>query len=489
MEIVVSLTRRRFLATAAAASVAPTPSFAAYPDQELVWLIYQSPGGTVDVSTRIVQPYMEKAGFKVRLEYATGAGGRIARNKLFAAKPDGYTVMTEVAPGAIVDELAYSVPYKADSFEPIYGWSSTGFQYCVRSDSPIKTFADLVAETKKRRVTFASIGRGGAQHLHIVSMRKKLGLSFDIVHFDGASPAYAAVLGGHVDVGGGGPASGRRQGGDRLRFLAVTSDAREFPLDEVPTLKELGYNVPPGQSAVLRQHVARRPRRPGGTAAEDRRRRSRAAGFCREDEDARQFGDATHAGAHQGRTQRTPRDDPRVQRGPQKMSVEPVATDRNEIGAWPHAIGSAVLATIGLIGFALILLETGTFSPEARPFPRLIAIVGLLGAAVALAQSCRVAFSAQRFGRASNRDDAGPAWHSIAVSYTAPPIYGALLLALGFWVASLIFLTGLLAVLGERRPAVIGVIAGGTLGAIYLVFEMGFSIRLPGSLLLQALGT
>ena len=171
------------------------------------------------------------------------------------------------------------------------------------------------------------------------------------------------------------------------------------------------------------------------------------------------------------------------------MSVEPVATERNEIGAWPHAIGSAALATIGLIGFALILLETGTFSPEARPFPRLIAVVGLLGAAVALAQSCRVAFSAQRFGRASNRDDAGPAWHSIAVSYTAPPIYGALLLALGFWVASLIFLTGLLAALGERRPAVIGVIAGGTLGAIYLVFEMGFSIRLPGSLLLQALGT
>jgi hypothetical protein len=172
------------------------------------------------------------------------------------------------------------------------------------------------------------------------------------------------------------------------------------------------------------------------------------------------------------------------------VNVEPVATERNEISAWPHAIGSAVLATIGLIGFALILLETGTFSPEARPFPRLIAIVGLLGAAVALAQSYRAAFSAQRLGRASNnRDDAGPAWHSIAVSYVAPPIYGALLLALGFWVASLIFLTGLLAVLGERRPAVIGVIGGGTLGAIYLVFEMGFGIRLPGSLLLQALGT
>jgi len=210
-----------------------------------VWLIYQAPGGTVDVSTRIVQPYMEKAGFKVRLEYATGASGRIARNKLFAGKPDGYTMMTEVAPGAIVDELAYNVPYKAESFEPVFGWSNTGFQYCVRSDSAMRTFADFVAETKKRRVTVASIGRGGAHHLHIVAMRKTLGLSFDIVHFDGASPAYAAVLGGHVDVGGGGPASGRRQGGDRLRFLGLSGNEREFPLDDVPTLKEQGFNTPP----------------------------------------------------------------------------------------------------------------------------------------------------------------------------------------------------------------------------------------------------
>ena len=94
------LTRRHFLAAAAATGLAPGSSFAAsYPEQELVWLIYQSPGGTIDVSTRIVQPYLEKAGFKVRLEYATGAAGRIARNKLFAAKPDGYTLMTDVHAG------------------------------------------------------------------------------------------------------------------------------------------------------------------------------------------------------------------------------------------------------------------------------------------------------------------------------------------------------------------------------------------------------
>jgi putative tricarboxylic transport membrane protein len=242
----VALTRRELVAAAAATGLAPAIGHAAgYPSQELIWLIYQSPGGTVDVSTRMIQPHLEAAGFKVKLEYATGASGRIARNKLFAAKPDGYTLMTEVAPGAIVDELVYAVPYKADSFEPVFGWGNTGFQYCVRAESPMRTFADFVAETRKRRVTVASIGRGGAQHLQILVMRKRLGLNFDIVHFDGASPAYAAVLGGHVDVGGGGPASGKRQAGERLRFLALTADKREFPLHDVPTLKEQGFDVPP----------------------------------------------------------------------------------------------------------------------------------------------------------------------------------------------------------------------------------------------------
>ena len=80
--------------------------------------------------------------------------------------------------------------------------------------------------------------------MQLLLIRQRLGLKFDVVHFDGASPAYAAVLGGHVDIGGGGPGSAMRQAGDRFRFLALTGEAREFPLQETPTLKELGYDVP-----------------------------------------------------------------------------------------------------------------------------------------------------------------------------------------------------------------------------------------------------
>jgi putative tricarboxylic transport membrane protein len=173
------------------------------------------------------------------------------------------------------------------------------------------------------------------------------------------------------------------------------------------------------------------------------------------------------------------------------VSDAAAAPRRPELGARPHAIGSALLSAAGLIAFVLILLETGSFSPEAQPFPRLIAVVGMLGAAIAFGQSCRAALAAGREDRPAGHGAAvpsgAPSWRDVVVSYAGPPIYGATLLLLGFWLASVIFLVGLHWVLGERRPMVMALIAGGTLGAIYLVFEAGFGIHLPGSLLMQAL--
>jgi hypothetical protein len=163
--------------------------------------------------------------------------------------------------------------------------------------------------------------------------------------------------------------------------------------------------------------------------------------------------------------------------------------NRQEIGPWPQAVGSALLSAAGFIAFVLIFIETGNFSAEAQPFPRLIAIVGALGAGISLAQSCRSALAVRRAERVMSRTDSGPSWRDLAISYAGPPIYGAMLIVLGFWLASVIFLVGLLAVLGERRPLVIAAIAGGTLGAIYLVFEVGFSIHLPGSMLLPLFGS
>lgn len=151
----------------------------------------------------------------------------------------------------------------------------------------------------------------------------------------------------------------------------------------------------------------------------------------------------------------------------------------------PKAVGSLMFAAVGLAIFGYVLIETMSFSREARPFPRVIATVGIIAALATLVQSFRSMLSARREAARELPALSGARRHDLLVSYLGPPVYGAMLLAFGFWAASAVFLAGLLLVLGERRPAFVGGITVGTLGAIYLIFEIGFGIRLPGSLLLE----
>ncbi len=76
-----------------------------FPARDISWIIYQAPGGSIDTTARIIQPYLEKQGVKTSLDYVLGAGGRVARTKLHAARPDGYVMMTESAPGGAIDEV------------------------------------------------------------------------------------------------------------------------------------------------------------------------------------------------------------------------------------------------------------------------------------------------------------------------------------------------------------------------------------------------
>jgi putative tricarboxylic transport membrane protein len=162
------------------------------------------------------------------------------------------------------------------------------------------------------------------------------------------------------------------------------------------------------------------------------------------------------------------------------------SSPRPSVVTVPQAVGSAAFAAIGFAIFAFVYVNTLSFSPEARTFPRFVAIVGMLGAAIALIQSLQAVRAARNLTNpSSSAEDAGPRRSDLWVSYLGPPLYGALLLIFGFWIASAAFLAGLLIVLGERRPAMVSMITIGTVGAIYLVFEVAFNIRLPGSLLLQ----
>ncbi|MFL6797799.1 MAG: tripartite tricarboxylate transporter substrate binding protein [Xanthobacteraceae bacterium] len=222
------------------------PAFAQekFPAREVNWLIYQAPGGSIDTTARVMQPYLERQGIKTALDYVLGAGGRVARSKLHAARPDGYMMMSESAPGAAIDEVIGRVSYKATEYIPVYGWSVLSWQICVKKDSPIQTFQQFIDECRKRRVVVGTIGRSGSSHIQLAALQRELNIPLGMVHFEGSGKAYPAVMGGHVDAAISGPGSGSRMR-DSLHFLAVTGLEREPALPDVPTLKEQGFAVTP----------------------------------------------------------------------------------------------------------------------------------------------------------------------------------------------------------------------------------------------------
>ena len=159
------------LGAAAAGSVAqfsrPARAQDKFPARDISWIIYQAPGGSIDTTARIMQPYLEKHGVKTSLDYVLGAGGRVARSKLHTARPDGYVMMSESAPGAAIDEVIGRAGYKASEFIAIFGWSVVSWQLCVKKDSPIQTFQQFVEECHKRRVVVGTIGRSGSSHIQL----------------------------------------------------------------------------------------------------------------------------------------------------------------------------------------------------------------------------------------------------------------------------------------------------------------------------------
>lgn len=144
------------------------------------------------------------------------------------------------------------------------------------------------------------------------------------------------------------------------------------------------------------------------------------------------------------------------------------------------ALGTALVSAGALTGFLLIFIEAGNFGTGARLFPRLLGVVGGISAAVVLAQSCLQARTGAR-----DAGDGALSWHNILISYIGPPVYAVMLYVLGFWIASILGLAGLLILLGERRPRMVLALTAGTLLAIYLMFEFSFGIQMPKGVLLR----
>ncbi len=241
------VTMLRFARVAACAlSVLFTGVVGAYPDKPVRLLVPYPPGGITDVLTRSLAELMRKdLGQPVIVENKPGANTALAAQALATAPADGYTVMMAAAATVVMNPLLYAkLGYDpVRDFTPVARIAETPLVLVVRTDSPARTLADLVAAAKAKpaEASFASTGMGSTLHLAGELLQLETGTQMLHVPYKGSAPALNGVLGGETQfmIDSVGSSIPLIKGG-KLRAIAVTSAKRLPALPEVPTVAESG---------------------------------------------------------------------------------------------------------------------------------------------------------------------------------------------------------------------------------------------------------
>lgn len=243
---------RRLLLTALLSSVA-LPAIAqtesSFPTRPIKLMHGAPPGGSTDGPMRVLADAASRILKQtVIVENRPGAGGALPAQLLQSAAPDGYTI-------AAIFPNVYRLPYTTDlKWDPAtdltYIIGLTGFTLgiVVRPDSPIRTMADYIAAAKARsgEMTYGTPGIATANHMAMEKLAETAGVRLVHVPFKGTSETLNALMGGQIDSANETAAWSSLVKAGRLRLIAVGTEARLESFPDVPTLKELGFNVPRG---------------------------------------------------------------------------------------------------------------------------------------------------------------------------------------------------------------------------------------------------
>ena len=237
--------RRRTLLTAAAALL-PLRAFGqaepAYPERNITLYCPWGAGGPTDIAMRALAEAVSKVlPRRVIIDNRPGAGGALGPQQMAqVAKPDGYT-LSQVPLGV------FRLPHMTKTtFDPLNDltWilNVAGYEFgtMVRTDSPWKTWQELIAFAKANpgKLTYGSPGIGTSLHLTMDDIAAREKLSWTQVPFKGTADSVTALRGGHVQAVAGTPPWELVDAG-AMRVLATWGPHRNRRSPGVPTLQEL----------------------------------------------------------------------------------------------------------------------------------------------------------------------------------------------------------------------------------------------------------
>ncbi|MCC6532743.1 MAG: tripartite tricarboxylate transporter substrate binding protein [Burkholderiales bacterium] len=242
----IRLCLQRLLLAVIASTAAGAAHAQAYPSRPIRVLVGYGPGGSTDVTARIVAEAAAKLlGQSMIIDNRPGAAGGIALETVSRAAPDGYTIV--VAPDSSLYQpvLNPALPFRVEKhFTPITLLTNQPIVIAVHPAPGWKSLRELIAAAKSRpgQIAYALPGPTSSQAVAAGILFRTAGVKLQSVPYKGGGQAVVDLVSGQVPVGvlGSAPVMPQVASG-RVRLLAVTSKERAKTLPEVPSLAEAGY--------------------------------------------------------------------------------------------------------------------------------------------------------------------------------------------------------------------------------------------------------
>ena len=196
-----AVSRRRLLAATAAAvgfgAVAPARAQAAWrPSGPVKLIVTFPPGGATDILTRMIAPGLaEYLRQTVVVENRPGATGSIGSGHVYAAPPDGTTLLIGAPDALSIFPKLSKTTYDPNKFVPLAPLGSTSFILLARPGLPATNLQELIALARKQRLTIANAGTGGSGHLVSIAFCQAAGIPEARVKLETPQSAEANLAG------------------------------------------------------------------------------------------------------------------------------------------------------------------------------------------------------------------------------------------------------------------------------------------------------
>lgn len=216
-----------------------------FPEKPVRLVVPFGAGGGTDGLARAVQKAIDENNLlsePLVVANADGAGGAVGSRQVLKSDPDGYTILQihqEMFAASAIDRVNYT----PQDFEPIIQVSEACMFVAVPEDSEFNSFEELMGYASENSDEFRQADDiGAATHFPSAQLMKEVGVTWPIVPTGATSARFSSLMGGFTNMALMSPLWVEKGRGE-IKGLAVLSEERYDFEPDMPTAKELGYNV------------------------------------------------------------------------------------------------------------------------------------------------------------------------------------------------------------------------------------------------------